>query len=250
MTNAQRNLNTLPGAIGSSGAFDSYGVAMTKDGQEKTPSKHVSSSSASKKHLSAPEQKKSEGFAKSTRLVPKKKGSLSPSKKIVTKASGKLDKSTGREATRTKTRKNALATSKGRVSSSSKARNNETPSSTSLKSSSEEGNEEEVSKEESEESSGSVVQTGSHPMNRKMEELQVAGGTGPLEEKAVRAAYRKLVKAYLAPFAKGIKRRSFFEVLRRKTYSLTPPGANKGTQTILFQIIDKRKLPPLLCVLV
>lgn len=78
-------------------------------------------------------------------------------------------------------------------------------------------------------------------MNRNMKELHVAGGTGPLDEEAVKGAYEKLVKAYLAPFDGGIQRRTFFEVLRRKTYSLTPPGANKGIQTILFQIIDKSK---------
>lgn len=76
-------------------------------------------------------------------------------------------------------------------------------------------------------------------MNRKMEELQVSGDTGALDEKQVREYYEKLVKAYLAPFNNGIDRRSFFEILRRKTYSLSPPGSSKGIQTILFQLIQK-----------
>eukprot|EP00737_Agarophyton_chilense_P002786 gb/GEZJ01003204.1/.p1 GENE.gb/GEZJ01003204.1/~~gb/GEZJ01003204.1/.p1 ORF type:complete len:392 (-),score=92.77 gb/GEZJ01003204.1/:1165-2340(-) len=82
--------------------------------------------------------------------------------------------------------------------------------------------------------------TGPHPMNRNMEELQVPGDTGILDDSQVRSYYEKLVKAYLAPFGDGIDRRSFFEILRRKTYSLSPPGSNKGIQTILFQLIEKK----------
>ena len=77
-----------------------------------------------------------------------------------------------------------------------------------------------------------------HPFNRNMDDLQVPAGTGKLDKDAVAGYYRKLAQAYLAPFANGIFRQLFFDVLRRKTYSLTPPGANKGIQSMLLQIID------------
>lgn len=79
-----------------------------------------------------------------------------------------------------------------------------------------------------------------HPMNRNMAQLQVPGGTGVLSLESVKMYYRKLSVAYLASFKNGIYRQMFFDILRRRTYSLTPPGANKGTQTLLFQIIDGR----------
>lgn len=81
------------------------------------------------------------------------------------------------------------------------------------------------------------VDVGEHPMSRTMAELQVEGETGKLELPAVKKRYSKLVKAYLAPFKKGITRRAFFDILRRKNYSLAPPESNKGIQTILLQII-------------
>lgn len=80
-----------------------------------------------------------------------------------------------------------------------------------------------------------------HPMNRKRVDLQVPQNTGPLKKQEIKGYYDKLVHAYLSPFANGIKRKSFFEILRRRTYSLTPPGANKGIQTILLQIVDSSK---------
>lgn len=85
---------------------------------------------------------------------------------------------------------------------------------------------------------------GPRPMNRKMEELQVPAGIGDLEDAQIRGYYEGLVKAYLAPFEKGIKRQSMFDIMRRRTYSLSPPGSNKGVQTILFQLIDKRTYLP------
>lgn len=87
------------------------------------------------------------------------------------------------------------------------------------------------------ESSGELPK---HPMNRNMIELQAPGRTGLLSLDTVKQYYRKLAKAYLETFNSGIHRQMFFDILRRRTYSLTPPGANKGVQTILFQIIDKR----------
>lgn len=81
---------------------------------------------------------------------------------------------------------------------------------------------------------------GRHPMNRNMEELHVPGGTGHLPKGIVKEYYRKLVKAYLATFENGIYRQLYFNILRRRTYALTPPGANKGVQSMLFQIIDRK----------
>lgn len=79
-----------------------------------------------------------------------------------------------------------------------------------------------------------------HPMNHNIEELQVPENTGVLSQDAVRDYYRRLAKAYLTTFTGGIHRQMYFDILRRRTYSLTPPGANKGVQTILFQIIDSK----------
>jgi Glycosyl transferase family 90 len=81
---------------------------------------------------------------------------------------------------------------------------------------------------------------GEVPMGRNMESLQVAGNSGPLDPDSVKAHYRKLSKAYLQTFTQGIYRHMFFDVLRRRTYALTPPGANKGMQSMMFQIIDKK----------
>lgn len=77
-----------------------------------------------------------------------------------------------------------------------------------------------------------------HPMNRNIVELQVPEDIGILAPKAIKQFYRRLAEAYVAPFKNGIYRQMFFDILRRRTYSLTPPGANKGVQTMLFQIID------------
>lgn len=93
-----------------------------------------------------------------------------------------------------------------------------------------------TSKGASEESGEIVI----HPMNRNMPELQVPANTGKLSIEDVKEYYRKLAKAYLNSFTGGVHRQMYFDILRRRTYSLTPPGANKGIQTILFQIIDKK----------
>jgi hypothetical protein len=90
---------------------------------------------------------------------------------------------------------------------------------------------------------GAVVHNGPHPMSRTMTELQVEGDTGPLDIRAVKQKYGALVKAYLAPFAKGVSRKAFFAIMRRKNYSLAPPNSNKGVQTILFQIIKQSSYP-------
>jgi hypothetical protein len=85
------------------------------------------------------------------------------------------------------------------------------------------------------------VDVGEHPMSRSMSILQVEGGTGHLKSDAIKKAYKELVKAYLQPFKKGIQRRAFFDILRRKNYSLAPPESNKGIQTILLQIVNKSR---------
>lgn len=85
------------------------------------------------------------------------------------------------------------------------------------------------------------VDTGPHPMSRAMSELQVEGDAGTLDASAIKQKYTALVKAYLAPFAKGIKRSALFSIMKRKNYSLAPPNSNKGIQTLLFQIVQKRK---------
>lgn len=79
-----------------------------------------------------------------------------------------------------------------------------------------------------------------HPMNRNVVQLQIPSNTGILPIEEVKKYYRFLAKAYLSTFSKGIYRQMYFDILRRRTYALTPPGANKGAQTILFQIIDKK----------
>lgn len=79
-----------------------------------------------------------------------------------------------------------------------------------------------------------------HPMNHNMRELHVPGGTGILPFDMVKQYYRQLAKAYLATFKNGIYRQLYFNILRRRTYAMTPPGANKGVQSILFQIIDRK----------
>lgn len=87
---------------------------------------------------------------------------------------------------------------------------------------------------------GEVVPVVPHPMNRELEELQVPANTGILAADAVKGYYRKLAKAYLVPFVGGIKREKFFDILRRRTYGLTPPGGNKGAQSMLIQIVNER----------
>lgn len=79
------------------------------------------------------------------------------------------------------------------------------------------------------------------PMNAEMSDLQVKGQTGALGPRKVKWYYRKLVKRYLKPFNRGIDRDMYFDVLKRKSYDLTPSGGNKGGQTLLIQIVNKSK---------
>jgi len=85
-----------------------------------------------------------------------------------------------------------------------------------------------------------ALMTTKHPFSRKREDLMVPPDVKAYTTQDVANAYRTLAKAYLAPFSSGIRRAHFFEILKRRTYSLTPPGANKGIQSILFQIENKK----------
>lgn len=75
------------------------------------------------------------------------------------------------------------------------------------------------------------------PMNRNIPELFIPANTGVLPTDSVKSYYRQLAKSYLSTFRNGIYRQLHFDILRRRTYALTPPGANKGVQSMLFQII-------------
>jgi hypothetical protein len=94
---------------------------------------------------------------------------------------------------------------------------------------------------------GETISQGVHPdvlqdtaKSNLDDALRVEGSTGRLDIAEVKSYYRKLSQSYLSTFRTGIHRHMFFDVLRRRTYGLTPPGANKGVQSILFQIIDSR----------
>ncbi|KAA8491252.1 KDEL motif-containing protein 1 [Porphyridium purpureum] len=86
-----------------------------------------------------------------------------------------------------------------------------------------------------------VYDSSRHPLNRQRTDLQVPGDAGPLPRVEVKQYYERLVDAYLEPYRReGISRRMFFDILKRKTYSMTPAGANKGVVCIFVQIIDGR----------
>jgi len=81
------------------------------------------------------------------------------------------------------------------------------------------------------------------PFNRgARKDLMVSADLGVLPRAEVERYYRQLARAYLEPFAalKGVPRKYFVEILKRRTYALTPPGANKGTTCVLVQIVDQR----------
>lgn len=94
-------------------------------------------------------------------------------------------------------------------------------------------------KEDTTQAAGGLF-SGPHPMNREMVELQVNGDGMDLTDDVVKEYYLKLAQAYLEPFKDGIARKSFFEILSRRTYGLAPPGSNKGIQTLLFQLHQKK----------
>ncbi|KAJ8900933.1 hypothetical protein NDN08_000231 [Rhodosorus marinus] len=89
------------------------------------------------------------------------------------------------------------------------------------------------------ESEGDTVKS---PFSNEDTGLWVApSNAGAFSDESVRTSYEKLVQRYLAPFAKeGIPRTKLIEILNRRTYGESPDGANKGKQSVLFQIRDDR----------
>uniref|UniRef100_A0A7S1TET3 Uncharacterized protein n=1 Tax=Compsopogon caeruleus TaxID=31354 RepID=A0A7S1TET3_9RHOD len=97
-------------------------------------------------------------------------------------------------------------------------------------------------------SSRSVASTGGDfsgesPFNRQREDLAVPGGLGELSSEEVKRWYTRLALAYLKPFQSGISRKAMLGILRRRNYALTPPGASKGVQSMLFQIKNNSTCP-------
>lgn len=238
-----RDPNTLPGALDLVGSFDENSVDIVPkngrggEGTKDIAQGKVSKSSAGPNSSATPQivsTKSSKGKATGATST-ESKGSSDDSeatskkqkkKKRKNKKSLKRKKKSPQVGHKTSVPDRGSGSQSGSpVSTKQKLKNTPQPASSDLAQVSE-----------------AKLYDGPRPMNRHMEELQVPAKTGVLEESAIRETYGTLVKAYLKPFEGGINRRSFFELLRRKTYSLTPPGANKGIQTILFQIISKSKL--------
>lgn len=61
-----------------------------------------------------------------------------------------------------------------------------------------------------------------------------------LSDDVVAARYRELARGYLRPFRGGIHRSNYIKILKRWSYSAAPPGANRGLQALLFQVVKKR----------
>lgn len=245
VVSGRRDANVLPGAIGLDGKFDETTeslVDLLRVSSSK-PKDESGSTDGSDKNKGE-KGKKSRNLNKSQHQV-----SQTP-KKGLTKGKGKKGSPNGGEsekAAKSKLSNQTSAMSAGKSSAGSdkdslkgegfkqvKGTMDKAVSKNASKSSGK-------SKKAPEPTSSGPLYTGPHPMNRNMSELQVPGDV-TLDDAAVQEHYRKLVKAYLAPFADGITRKSFFEILRRRTYSLAPPGSNKGIQTLLFQLMDKSKL--------
>lgn len=249
-----RDPNTLPGAIGLIGSFDENSVNIVpKDGENedhssvstaKKKSKHPSERNLAEKHAG----KAGSNAADTSVVKSSPKSKETKSKRTENKGSSVSSKAAPikRKKKRRKKKKSLKRKMKVSQTESTGSTSSDTSTSESKKADPPSRKVKDVPQTSSSQLAQGIVPVsydGPHPMNRQMKELQVSGQTGVLDESAIREAYGKLVRAYLKPFAaKGIKRRSFFEVLRRKTYSLTPPGANKGVQTILFQIVSNSKL--------
>ncbi|KAA8495390.1 KDEL motif-containing protein 1 [Porphyridium purpureum] len=78
------------------------------------------------------------------------------------------------------------------------------------------------------------------PFSRLREDLMVPADVSTFTKEDVQAAYAKLAKAYLKPFQAGIRRATLFDILKRRNYNLAPPGAAKGVQSVLIQLINKQ----------
>ena len=243
-TEFKRNVNVLPGALGLEGAFDEHGDSgIILPGQQTDKEKRdAEKETGKKKKGSAGKTSVKTGAGKKK----KKKRKVVKNKKIVPGAEKAADVSGASNADDTSTGsahdesgepefKKVKRKMKRKIKVLKRMKRSEGSDAT--KDAVGTGN----GKEDQAEGDGSVLYTGPHPMNRQMTELQVDAGTGKLDDDAVKGHYGKLVNAYLAPFKEGISRTTFFKIMRRKNYSLSPPGSNKGVQTMLFQLIDKSK---------
>lgn len=246
-----RDVNVLPGAIGLSGKFDESnetfdsflpkGTTAVHTSNERRPAKinslNKKSSTPSKHHSTLKNRK---------RVTNTTSSSTSAAKTGVRKSRKKKRGSSSKSSTTsfTETSSNSTSSSKDSksalASKSSEDKESTLPTSATSKENVKKKKEKSrISKSPAATSTGPLY-SGPHPMNREMTELQVPGDVGALDDAVVRTYYTKLVNAYLKPFVNGIPRKSFFEILRRRTYSLAPPGSNKGVQTLLFQLVDKK----------
>lgn len=256
----ERDLNTLPGAIGLEGAFDDNKVDMFETEKDVTK-KSEASNEAEKKKKSRSESESSDESSGENKKTKKKRKKKKKKANYSNKDEEDSKKSDGdKESGHTFLYKDGLGKPKKKRKGTEGSESSENGESsgkgesteTTDKSETQAKKKSSTSKGKSKETTNSTppetfVQspgplfTGPHPMNRKMEELQVPGDGEELSDEAVRKHYGKLVKAYLAPFADGIPREAFFEILKRRTYGMAPPGSNKGIQTLLFQLHAKSK---------
>lgn len=261
VTSKRRDANVLPGAIGLEGKFDDSNENLADLLRASLPEPNNEKlNSAPGKSSKTPDAKKSGNGSKSKKKqqqTPQTSKKASEKSATSTSSSGanKNDKGTKRNTTDTESSSKSDSELSDRTSvvgedkESTDSNKNSSKNSSSAKGKGQKGKggKGEVSgasgksKKLPQPTSSGPLYTGPHPMNRNMSELQVPGDA-TLDDANVREHYGKLVRAYLAPFANGITRKSFFEILRRRTYSLAPPGSNKGIQTLLFQLLDKSKL--------
>lgn len=251
----KRDDNVLPGAIGLAGAFDESGpinimggnvTEGTKpaegkpgpDGQAEKPKDSATVEKDIRTDLPTKESEEKTGKQKKGKRR-KKKGKKKAKKK---KASGDTptavngNKPTTNEGDAADTSK--LGTKTNKKHADDRKEDLSKGADSVPDKDSKDGNAKPQDNASSDDSPGALY-AGPHAMNRQMTELQVPGEPAELDEAAVKSHYEKLVKAYLAPFSEGIKRQSFFKILKRRTYALAPPGSNKGIQTLLFQLHDK-----------
>lgn len=271
-----RDANSLPGAIGSTGAFDEHGASslgIVAKPKAVSPAPEVQSSSMGPhktRNYDAPSgTDTANSTASSSTLMKESKGSNTEATgKETSRRVNKLKKkrkrrrksvsapadaadaveggiSAGKGRRKKKRRKRKTSKVSDSPSSSESVKEVTEPQTDITKATSTDGEQDILNKTAmGQKTLGTSIPVGKQfprPMDRKMEELQVPAQTGLLDDEAVKGYYGKLVKAYLAPFSNGIDRSAFFNVMRRKTYSLSPPGSNKGIQTILFQLIKSSK---------
>lgn len=247
----KRNVNQLPGAIGIEGAFDDNKVSIFGE-QSSTVE------SGNEKEKSKQEENKSNDENGRETIKSKTKGKKGNLKKngVKTKSgdlkNSKTESESNAQSSSADDNKDQQKASKGEISKKSEDEGKSEKNAKSENKKSTKGNQKNKNSKNSKSKdnddladeplqSPAPLYTGPHPMNRQMSELQVSGEDEELDDEAVRKYYKALVKAYLAPFVGGIQRKSFFKILKRRTYSLAPPGSNKGIQTLLFQLLDKSR---------